>query len=114
MLPSESGEGDPPGSEAGLDLGFPLTAPRRELERPMQLLRCGAYLFDAICRPQETQSKNAVPSTFTLVGVLEPVPADPFAVADVLCSPEEEGVSDLEVADAPTPDWEAPADDPDT
>lgn len=55
-----------------------------------------------------------VPSTFTLVGVLEPVPADPFAVAEVLGSPEEEGVSDLEVADAPTPDWEAPADDPDT
>lgn len=66
------------------------------------------------CRPQETQSKYVVPSTFTLVGVLEPVPADPFAVAEVLGSPEEEGVSDLEVADAPTPDWEAPADDPDT
>jgi len=113
-----------------LDLVFPLTAPRREVARPMQLLRCGAYLFDAICpkgqkrrsredrwrlacRPQETQSKNVVPSTFTLVGVLEPVPADPFAVADVLSSPEEEGVSDLEVAD-PTPNWEAPAEDPDT
>lgn len=32
-----------------LDLVFPLTAPRREVARPMQLLRCGAYLFDAVC-----------------------------------------------------------------